>query len=297
MMDDKPLILIVDDTATNIRVLERCLKDDYRLMVATGGEQCLALARVEPYPDLILLDIKMPGIDGYEVCRRLKDEAITAAIPIIFVTANQAVEDEEFGLTLGAVDYITKPIHPAIVLARVNCHVTLKIQRDKLAAMALYDQLTGLHNRHYLLDIGHQKVAHSIRYQQPLSLLMIDIDHFKIVNDEFGHPAGDAILKHVAKSLRLESRKEDVAARWGGEEFLMLLDHCDIDEAMAKGQQLCNLIEQLNPDGIRVTVSIGVGALSKGETDLSQMLKRADVALYQAKEQGRNQVIRQPDSG
>jgi len=119
-MDDKPMILIVDDTATNIQVLAACLKDDYRLKVATGGEQCLTLVKAEPYPDLILLDIEMPDIDGYDVCRRLKEEAITASIPIIFVTAKQEIKDEEYGLTLGAVDYITKPIHPAIVLARVN---------------------------------------------------------------------------------------------------------------------------------------------------------------------------------
>lgn len=292
-MVDLPTILIADDIALNIQILANCLKDDYRLKIATGGKQCLKIAQEEPYPDLILLDIEMPDIDGYEVCRRLKNNLSTTDIPIIFVTAKQELEAEEHGLTLGAVDYITKPIHPAIVRARIHTHITLKIQSDKLRAMALYDQLTGLYNRHYLLDISQNKIARSIRYQQPLTLLMIDIDHFKRVNDEFGHPAGDTILKEVAKSLQLSSRKEDVIARWGGEEMVVFLDNCDLGNAMKKADQLRHNIEQLMPLEIKITISIGVGLLGEGETDISKMLKRADLALYNAKDNGRNQVVSQ----
>lgn len=289
-LDDKPIVLIVDDTATNVDILAACLTDNYRLKIARRGAQCLELAARKPYPDLILLDIEMPGMNGYEVCRCLKENPITSSIPVIFVTAHRDRESEEHGFSLGAVDYIIKPIHPAIVLARVSSHVTLKMQRDKLEYLALHDHLTGLYNRHYLLDVSQQKVARAIRYRQPLSLLMLDIDHFKKINDIYGHPTGDSILKQVAKCMSSLSRKDDVIARWGGEEFIILLDGCNSAEAFIKAQGIREAIEQLKPEGLNVTVSIGVGEFDK-EDDLSPMLSRADIAMYQAKEQGRNRVI------
>lgn len=292
IMSEKPIVLLVDDSATNIQILAACLKDSYHLKVATSGEQCLDLAKVKPLPDLILLDIEMPGISGYEVCTELKKNDDTAVIPIIFVTARQGNEDEEKGLQLGAVDYITKPIHPAIVVARVDTHITLKLQRDELIKMALYDQLTGLYNRHYMLDISKQKIARALRHQHSFCLVMIDIDHFKSINDTHGHLTGDAILRAVAKHLNIGNRQEDIVARFGGEEFLILLDYCEIKDAELKAEAVRERIEKLNPHGINVTISLGVAQFEVlREESFNELLKRADDALYLAKEQGRNRVV------
>lgn len=296
-MTTKPIVLLVDDSATNVQILATCLKQDYHLKVATNGEKCLMLSNEKPQPDLILLDIEMPGMSGYEVCKKLKSNKDTASIPIIFVTARQGNESEEKGLKLGAVDYITKPIHPAIVVARVNTHITLKLQRDKLEKMALHDQLTGLYNRHYMLDISKQKISKSIRTQQPFCLLMIDIDHFKAINDTHGHLTGDAILRSVAKYLRKNCREEDIVARFGGEEFLVLLDNSELSDGQRKAENIRKIIEELKPHGIQVTISLGISQFDEErEENFNRLLKRADDALYQAKEKGRNCVVTSVDS-
>lgn len=290
-MKEKPVVLIVDDAASNIQVLAACLKGEYRLKIATSGEACLNQAVMEPQPDLILLDIIMPNMDGYEVCRRLKDDPATQPIPIIFVTGRESDEDEEMGLKLGAVDYITKPVRPAIVAARAKTHVTMKQQRDALKKLALQDQLTGLYNRHYLVEMAHHKVSRALRHHEPLSVMMMDIDHFKAVNDNHGHPAGDAILIAVAKQINALCRSDDVVARYGGEEFVVLLDQCDHITAQQKADKIRAALEVLNPCDIAITMSIGVAQLQAHDVDFDGCLKRADLALYQAKEQGRNRVI------
>ena len=290
-MTNKSTVLIVDDEPANIQVLANCLKDQYLVKVSTSGEQCLALAADDQKPDLILLDIEMPEMDGYEICRQLKNNPGTAGIPVIFVTGKGDENAEELGLLLGAVDYITKPIRPAIVAARVSTHVELKQQRDQLEKLAMKDQLTDVYNRHYLLEVANHKVARAMRHKHPLSLLMIDVDHFKNVNDSYGHPKGDEILKAVSQLLIEQTRKEDVVARFGGEEFVILMDHCGQPEVGEKAENLRQLVESLNPGGINVTVSIGLAELNPGEESFSGLLKRADTAVYAAKDQGRNQVV------
>lgn len=290
-MSDKALVLIVDDSPTNLQVLAACVKSDHRVKVSTNGEQCLQIAQAKPHPDLILLDVEMPGMNGYEVCKRLKASPKTADIPIIFVTGLMGDEDEEKGLALGAVDYITKPIRPAIVIARVKTHVTLKLQRDKLNKMAFFDQLTGLYNRHYLIDVATKKVARALRHRYDLWVLMIDIDHFKSINDTYGHPMGDAILKLVAEVLELDNRSEDIAARFGGEEFVMIFDPCNAQDALMKAERIRHKIEELKPHDIKVTISIGLAKLIDEDVTFERLLKRADDALYTAKETGRNKVI------
>ena len=255
-MNNKPLILIVDDSPTNIQLLAACLKNDYRLKVATSGQQCLELINDNITPDLILLDVEMPGLNGYEVCKKLKGEETTSSVPIIFVTGRQGDEDETKGLSLGAVDYITKPIRPAIVVARIKTHITLKLQQDKLISMAMHDQLTGLYNRHYLLEVATQKVSRALRHKYPLCLLMIDIDHFKAINDTHGHHCGDLILKAVANALSTGNREEDITARFGGEEFVIIFDHCHFIDAHKKANSILKYIEELKPEGIEVTVSL-----------------------------------------
>ncbi len=290
-MSDKPIVLIVDDIPSNIKVLANCLKDHYQIKVATGGSDCLRLAVSDPIPDLILLDIEMPDIGGYEVCQTLQSQPHTQDIPIIFVTARDEDSNEEKGLQMGAVDYITKPVRPSIVLARVNTHVTLKRQRDTLKAIALKDQLTDLYNRYYLLEAAEQRMANAIRHDDPMSLLLMDIDHFKQVNDQHGHLIGDDVLKSLALLLTENCRKEDIAARFGGEEFVILLGHCDQVFAAQKAESIRREVEQLNPQGLPITVSVGVAQFSINDETIERLLDRADRALYQAKEQGRNRVI------
>jgi len=290
-MSDKPIVLIVDDIPSNIKVLANCLKDHYQIKVATGGNDCLRLAVSEPIPDLILLDIEMPDLGGYEVCQTLQSQPHTQDIPIIFVTARDEDSNEEKGLQMGAVDYITKPVRPSIVLARVNTHVTLKRQRDTLKAIALKDQLTDLYNRYYLLEAAEQRMANAIRHEDPMSLLLMDIDHFKQVNDQHGHLVGDDVLKSLALLLKENCRKEDIAARFGGEEFVILLGHCDQAFAAQKAESIRCEVEQLNPKGLSITVSVGVAQFSINDETIERLLDRADRALYQAKAQGRNRVI------
>ncbi|WP_019616113.1 diguanylate cyclase [Psychromonas ossibalaenae] len=289
-MSDKALVLIVDDSATNLQVLAACVKDYHQLKVATDGEKCLQIAHQSPQPDLILLDVEMPGMNGHEVCKRLKADPQTEAIPVIFITGLQGDKDEELGLKLGAVDYIAKPIRPAIVIARVNTHITLKLQRDKLNQIAFNDQLTGLYNRHFLFDAAAKKVSRALRHQYELWLLMIDIDHFKMINDTYGHPMGDQILKQVAAVLAVDNRVEDLAARFGGEEFVVIFDPCEDQDALNKAQRILRKIEQLKPQGIKVTVSIGMAKLKVEDGEFERLLKRADDALYKAKQGGRNRI-------
>ncbi len=288
-MKSDAIVLIVDDSPTNIKIVAECLKEHYRLKVASSGEQCLLLAKKMPQPDAILLDIEMPGMNGYETCEALKKDHMTENIPVVFVTGRQGDEDEEKGLSLGAVDYITKPIHPAIVLARTKTQVIIKQQRDALQQMALHDQLTGLYNRHYLLDISNKKLANSARHNNDLSVLMIDIDHFKKINDIHGHLIGDEVIKHVATILDSQNRAEDVVARFGGEEFVIVLEHCDINDALIKADKIRLAVAEGTPNDIAVTISIGVAQFDNKQ-NFDSLLKSSDIALYAAKDKGRNRV-------
>lgn len=286
------MVLVVDDVPSNAMVLASFLKNDYHVKIAKSGSQCLEIAQQDKQPDLILLDIEMPEMNGYEVCRELKANQLTNSIPVIFVTGKNEDEDQEKGLSLGAVDYIIKPIRPAIVSARVNTHITLKQQRDRLEVMAMRDQLTNLYNRHYLLEVSNHKVARCIRHKKLLCLLMIDVDHFKTVNDTHGHPTGDLVLQKVSALIQSQCRKEDVVSRFGGEEFVVLLDQCEIELACTKAGKILKLIEESRPSDLLITVSIGVAELQAGEKSIDGLLIRADTAVYKAKEKGRNRIER-----
>ena len=298
--EPKPTLLIVDDEPTNIQALGHLLKDDYRIRVANNGEKALALAAegAPERPDLILLDIQMPGIDGYEVCRRLKEDPHTSDIAIIFVTALDDARDEEHGLNLGAVDYIARPFNPAIVRARVNTHVKLKRRTDLLEQYAMLDGLTGIHNRRYFDEHLDRETRRSQRAGEPLSLIMLDIDHLKGFNDHYGHGAGDRCLQKVAETLaRTLNRPGDTLCRYGGEEFVALLPGAPTSGALEVAEKLRKAVEELAlPHGYSaasqvVTVSLGAATLDPvGEpgADAQSVLARADDALYQAKKAGRN---------
>lgn len=288
-MEEKPIILIADDAPSNIQLLAGLLKGNYQIKVATGGERCIELAQATPQPDLILLDIQMPDLDGYEVCQRLKSHETTQAIPIIFVTGKDQDADEELGLNIGAVDYITKPYSSAIVEARVATHITLKQQSDTLRNLAMHDQLTGLYNRHFLIDVAAKKISQTHRHKQALCLIMVDIDHFKAVNDEHGHTVGDAVLRDVAEIFLKKCRNEDIIARFGGEEFVFLLDACNRDAGAKKAERIRQTLEASRVQGLAVTASFGLAHITSGE-DFASLLHRADEAAYKAKSNGRNRV-------
>lgn len=297
--DERPVVLVVDDTPTNLSLLSNILKDRYNIKVANNGAKALELAFAAP-PDLILLDVMMPGMDGYEVCKQLKDNPDSQDVPILFLTAKNQPEDEELGLSLGAMDYIHKPISPPIIRARVQNHLNLKRQTDLLRKLSYIDGLTGVANRRHFDRTIENEARRSQRHQQPLSVVMVDVDSFKPFNDNYGHCQGDECLRQVASAMQaVVNRPMDLLARYGGEEFVVLLPETDVEGAAKVAETLRQAVAALNfPHAYsraadHVTVSIGVGS---NEHDLSlsalELVKLADDALYQAKNSGRNQVCK-----
>lgn len=298
-IDQKQIILIVDDVPTNLKVLGTALKDDYHLKLTTSGEEALLIAGSKNPPDIILLDVMMPDMDGYEVCRRLKDAPETKDIPVIFITAMNEEKDEELGLSLGAIDYITKPFSIPIVKVRIKNHLKLKRYRDMLKENSMIDGLTQIANRRrfdesLLMEWNRQK-----RHLEPLSMLMVDIDFFKNYNDTYGHLEGDECLKQVAQTIKIQlKRPADLAARWGGEEFACILPETDPMEAVSIAENIRKaIIDKALPHKASlvnsvVTVSIGVAtATPLEETSFQMLIKKADDALYKAKQNGRNRVF------
>ncbi len=300
--DGKLMILLVDDAPTNIQMLNETLKDGYHLFFATNGKDALRIA-AESLPDLVLLDVIMPEMDGYEVCRALKADPSLRNIPIIFITAMNQQEDEAIGLELGAVDYITKPFNPTIVRLRIRNQIELKRQRDLLARLSHLDGLTGIPNRRALDDIMEREWRRGTRSLKPLSLLMLDIDHFKAYNDRCGHLAGDDCLRTVAQTLKSPlGRAADIVGRYGGEEFLAILPETDAAGAWVVAEEIRAAVSNLalahpaSPQGNTVTVSIGIAtAVAHREQYHTCLLEAADRALYQAKQEGRNRVVAAPE--
>ncbi|MBU2549590.1 MAG: diguanylate cyclase [Proteobacteria bacterium] len=295
---NKEKILIVDDNKQNIEILMNLFKSEYRITAAISAERALKIARSDAPPDIILLDILMPDMDGYEVCRRLKEDEKTRDIPIIFVTAVSEVMDAAKGFNLGAVDYIAKPFHPPIVMARVRLHLDLKHKRELLEEYAFIDALTEIPNRRSFDHQALQEWNRARRSGQPLSLLLLDIDHFKEYNDTYGHGQGDQCLIRVAQTIQESLRRAgDLAARYGGEEFAALLPYtdqeegCDIAWQILKNIEALGFAHQRSPVGDHVTISCGLAtALAEDDVTLEQLIEEADQALYKAKRNGRNRV-------
>jgi diguanylate cyclase (GGDEF)-like protein len=299
LMHAQANILVVDDSPENLQVISAVLKQDYRVKVAINGERALALATAAEPPDLILLDVMMPGMDGYEVCARLKQNPVTARIPVLFVSSRDDEEDEARGLSLGAIDYIVKPIRPSIVQARVRNHIELKRSRDLLEQLTTQDHLTGISNRRRFDDSLAQEWQRAAREQTPLSLVAIDIDHFKAYNDHYGHPQGDQCLIRVARALATcVTRPTDLVARCGGEEFAGLLPSTDSAGAARLAGQMRAAIEAeglehaRSPTHPHVTISLGVATVVPQAEESAQLLvDLADAALYEAKGAGRNAFV------
>lgn len=291
----RPKLLIVDDQAVNVRLLNELFQSVFDVFMATSGQSGLAKAK-QLLPDLILLDVVMPGLSGYDVCQELKADPALKHIPIIFITGQFNEDDEVRGFQMGAVDFIRKPINPVITKARVNGHVQHKLQNDILRNIALLDGLTGIANRRRFDAEFDRMWRHCLREKQPLSLVIIDIDYFKQYNDHYGHQEGDSVLRDIAHCIKsLIGRPQDLAARVGGEEFALLLPNTPLQNTFTILERLLNRIKILDmaheksPLG-RLSVSAGCSTIIPGGTDeISTLYRQADEALYRAKQKGRNQ--------
>ncbi|MDR1874810.1 MAG: diguanylate cyclase [Synergistaceae bacterium] len=291
-------ILIVDDEEANLDVLTRILSTEYTPLTAKSGEEALKYVSQEP-PDLILLDILMPGMNGFDVLAALKSSEETKNIPVIIITELSDEEAEERGFFLGAVDYIMKPFKNSIVLARVRTHLQILRQIRTIEQLGLMDPLTDIPNRRSFDNHIRMEWRRSVREQTPLSFLMMDLDNFKTYNDTWGHPQGDALLKAVAQIFASAARRpSDLAARIGGEEFGVLLPNTDLAGACVKAEKIRADVEALRlplVDGSAVTsitISIGVAAiLPTKDDDLRCLIARADENLYRAKDAGRNRIF------
>lgn len=296
---NKQTVLIVDDVPHNLKILGAALKDDYYVKLTTNGEEAIAIAQSANQPDIILLDIMMPDMDGYEVCKRLKEAPETRDIPIVFITAMNEEKDEELGLTLGAIDYIVKPFSMPVVKARIKNHLELKYYRDKLKESSMIDGLTQIANRRRFDEALTAELDRKKRHNEALSVLMLDIDFFKKYNDTYGHLQGDECLKMVAQTIKNElKRPADLAARWGGEEFACILPETSLMDAIRIGENIRQaVIEKALPHEASVVsqvVTVSVGAASAErmeELNFDEILRKADDALYRAKQSGRNQTF------
>ncbi|TFW19364.1 diguanylate cyclase [Duganella callida] len=290
-------VLVADDDIVNRQVLAELLKPEHTVLLAKNGEQALERA-ARHLPDLILLDVIMPDMDGYEVLRRLRADAQTAHITVIFISGLGRPEDEANGLKMGAADYISKPFNETVVMARVAMHLQMVRQRRMLEHLAHVDGLTELANRRRFDEVYEAEWQRSRRSGRPLSLALLDIDAFKQYNDHYGHPAGDRALRAVARSASAGLRRPaDLAARYGGEEMVLLLPDTEAVQARQVVISICCAIAELEiPHEASsvapvLTVSAGGATLSANTSETgAELFAAADALLYQAKKAGRNRV-------
>jgi diguanylate cyclase (GGDEF)-like protein len=290
-------VLVADDDIVNRQVLAELLKPEHTVLLAKNGEQALERA-ARHLPDLILLDVMMPDMNGYEVLRRLRADAQTAHITVIFISGLARPEDEANGLKMGAADYISKPFNETVVMARVAMHLQMVRQRRMLEHLAHVDGLTELANRRRFDEVYEAEWQRSRRSGRPLSLALLDIDAFKQYNDYYGHPAGDRALRAVARSAAAGLRRPaDLAARYGGEEIVLLLPDTEAPQAQQVVNAICCAIADLQiPHEASsvapvLTVSAGGATLDSVASETSaELFTAADNLLYHAKKSGRNRV-------
>jgi diguanylate cyclase (GGDEF)-like protein len=293
----RPRLLVVDDQPVNIQVIHQIFVDTYEVFMATSGEQALAFCQSTP-PDLVLLDVVMQGMDGLEVCRRLKQQPDTQDIPVIFVTGHEQLDDETACWEAGGVDFVNKPVNPTTLRNRVRAHLTLKLQADLLREMAFVDGLTGVANRRFFDERLEAEWRRCSRSQLPLALIMVDVDFFKHYNDRYGHQVGDDCLRRVATALKLGlKRPYDLVARYGGEEFVCIVPDTDLAGASAIAHSLEREVRALQIEHADstadkvVTISLGIGFAQPGAVESAEVLVGlADAQLYRAKQEGRSRV-------
>jgi len=293
-----PRILVAEDSLVVRAVVREQLEDQgYDVVEAVDGASALTQTAAER-PDAILLDIEMPGLDGYQVLAQLKADPTLADIPVVFLTGRTGTADMVEGLRAGAHDYLRKPFEPAELMARIAGAVRIKrlqdelrLRNEELDQLSRIDGLTGLFNRRHIDEHLRKEAAGARRHKQPLAVLMIDIDHFKHVNDTEGHPGGDHVLAEFADRLRSVVRVCDTVGRWGGEEFIIVAPQTDLDGAVALGERVRSAIAERGVDFgdhvVAVTVSVGCAS---GSDTAEALVAIADRALYRSKSNGRNQV-------
>ena len=290
-------VLIVDDNEDNLLLFQEYLEDNgFETVLASSGQQALNYLE-DNAVDVIVLDVQMPEMDGFEVCRRVKNQDHTKDIPVIFVTAKfQDVDHVATGLYLGANDYLYKPVAEKELVARVAVMVRLKAAEDEVRRISVTDELTGLYNRRFLRKRLEEELSRAKRSQSALSVVLLDLDHFKNINDTHGHNVGDEVLCAVSEVLQSGLRQGDVVGRWGGEEFMAILPNSDVAAARITSERLRKAVEKLDlshiHEALKVTASFGIAVFDglDPETDAAALISWSDTAMYAAKEAGRNQV-------
>jgi len=297
MEPTKNTLLIVDDESVNLKILTQILEQEYTIYTAETGNDCIELTK-KYMPDLILLDIRLPDKDGYQVLTEIKNQEETKRIPIIFISGLDSGEDEEKGLSLNSADYIVKPFRPMVVKLRVRNQIQIVNQLRTIERLIMIDQLTNIPNRRSFDDRLKMEWKKAVREQTSISMLMMDLDRFKVINDTYGHLQGDIVLQTVAAIFpKLFMRPGDFVARWGGEEFVVLMPNTPLEGAVEVAERIRQEVENsLMPsiDGseIKVTISIGVNSMMPTlDCLVNSFISAADKALYEAKATGRNKVV------
>lgn len=277
-------------------VCDQLQDEGYETVEAADGSAALIICAAER-PDAILLDIEMPGLDGHQVLATLKADPELRDIPVVFLTGRTSTDDMVAGLRAGAHDYLKKPFEPAELIARVGGAVRVKrlqdelrIRNDQLDKLSRIDGLTGLYNRRHIDEQLQKGLNIARRHDQPLAVLMLDIDHFKLINDVEGHPAGDRVLQEFARRLEAATRVGDVVGRWGGEEFIVIAPQTDMDGALRLGERIRAAVadEGMETGDHRVSVTVSIGCVVG--LDAAELIDHADAALYRSKSEGRNRV-------
>lgn len=289
-------ILVVDDKPINIQTIYSILNSHYVILAATSGEEALQVCQ-DNRPDLILLDVLMPDMSGLELCKQLKADESTQNIPVIFVTFFNQQEEEDECWRCGGIDFITKPVRPMTLKNRVRFHLTLQKQKEMLQKLVFIDGLTGVYNRRYFDEHLDSMKNKTLRTQQDTAVLMIDIDEFKLFNDNYGHVKGDTALKSVTKTLKASLlRPVDFVCRYGGEEFVAVLPDTDFNGAIEVAERIrSNIFNLQMPHEYAkhkyITVSIGIASMLVCHEQNLDVTEEADLKLYEAKRQGRNKIL------
>lgn len=295
-------VLVVDDVQDNITLLTFELEDDnFAVYEAHNGQECLDAAVQNPQPDIILLDIHMPGMSGIETLKKLKENPRTQDIPVIMVSANTSESSVVEAIDLGANDFVSKPIEYPVLAARMRSALRLadalkqlEKANEELNMLATTDPLTGIYNRRHFFTLVNSEIAKMSRHDRNVSIMMIDLDNFKRINDEYGHAAGDLALREMTMCFQEATRTYDILGRLGGEEFAICSPYADLEGATIMAERIREscAAKQLQYEGrdFHVTVSIGITELAQDE-GFSSALNRADKYLYEAKHSGRNKVV------
>jgi len=309
-MNSRYKVVVLDDNNQNLKLISDVLEDaGYDVSLCLTSFQLLDYLDEElELPDIIILDVMVPDLDGFEVCKRIKNNERTKDVPIIFLSAKTETVDIVYGLGVGGVDYITKPFRPIELVARIQTHIEIKNIRDELKEKnkellllnqqleeyAIKDPLTKLYNRRMMLNKFDEEISRSKRNNDVFSVVLLDIDKFKEVNDNYGHNFGDEVLKIFSDLLMNSKRLEDFVARWGGEEFLIILPHTDAKGAYTVASRIKNKVNDYeylyNDISLHITATFGIAEFCYEDT-VEKIIKKADFALYYGKENGRNQIF------